>query len=306
MCGGEWGGADTQPTEIKLRVDFDLTCYARGGIDAIQAAIEAGCALSHAPLPFTITLVAPPSFALEMVTTDRDAAGTRIREVLTVIAATAQRHGANMDVKAPFNLDASAVAAAAAAQPTAVVRPPLLTAAAATAVPALDSLEIMQGQATLNIGTIGHVAHGKSTIVRALTGVHTQRFKAELESNKTLRLGYANAKIYKCCGYQSTGSKDKAPMCDQCGAVMILQRHVSFVDCPGHDSLMGIMLDGAAIMDAALLLVRDLDVPLVICFTCLDGLTFVECVGVSCASVRVMSSRLRATNRSHNRKRKNT
>jgi translation initiation factor 2 subunit 3 len=34
-----------------------------------------------------------------------------------------------------------------------------------------------------------------------------------------------------------------------------LQRHVSFVDCPGHDILMATMLNGAAVMDAALLLI---------------------------------------------------
>ena len=37
--------------------------------------------------------------------------------------------------------------------------------------------------------------------------------------------------------------------------VSFLIRHVSFVDCPGHDILMATMLNGAAVMDAALLLV---------------------------------------------------
>ncbi|KAF3813147.1 hypothetical protein GH733_018899, partial [Mirounga leonina] len=45
--------------------------------------------------------------------------------------------------------------------------------------------------------TIGHVAHGKSTVVKAISGVHTVRFKNELERNITIKLGYANAKIYK-------------------------------------------------------------------------------------------------------------
>ena len=36
---------------------------------------------------------------------------------------------------------------------------------------------------------------------------------------------------------------------------MLLYRHVSFVDCPGHDALMSTMIAGAAVMDAALLLV---------------------------------------------------
>jgi translation initiation factor 2 gamma subunit (eIF-2gamma) len=43
-------------------------------------------------------------------------------------------------------------------------------------------------------GTIGHVAHGKSTVVKAISGVMTVRFKNELVRNITIKLGYANAK----------------------------------------------------------------------------------------------------------------
>ncbi len=60
--------------------------------------------------------------------------------------------------------------------------------------------EVISRQATLNIGTIGHVAHGKSTVVKAISGVKTVRFKNELERNITIKLGYANAKIYKLQG----------------------------------------------------------------------------------------------------------
>merc|ERR1711861_6558 len=58
--------------------------------------------------------------------------------------------------------------------------------------------EVISRQATINIGTIGHVAHGKSTVVKAISGVQTVRFKNELERNITIKLGYADAKIYKC------------------------------------------------------------------------------------------------------------
>ncbi|KAF6141381.1 hypothetical protein GIB67_021197 [Kingdonia uniflora] len=127
--------------------------------------------------------------------------------------------------------------------------------------------EVISRQATINIGTIGHVAHGKSTVVKAISGVQTVRFKNELERNITIKLGYANAKIYKCeddrcprpmC-YKAYGSgKEDSPQCDVPGfenAKMKLLRHVSFVDCPGHDILMATMLNGAAIMDGALLLI---------------------------------------------------
>ena len=122
--------------------------------------------------------------------------------------------------------------------------------------------EIMSRQATMNIGTIGHVAHGKTTLVRSISGIQTTKHKIERERNITFVLGYANAKLYKCpkcpepeC-YKSYGSdKDDAPKCATCGEVLELLRHISFVDCPGHDILMATMLNGAAVMDAALLLV---------------------------------------------------
>lgn len=122
--------------------------------------------------------------------------------------------------------------------------------------------EVISRQATINIGTIGHVAHGKSTIVKAISGVKTVRFKSELVRNITIKLGYANAKIYRSSGapphvYDSRGSHypDEYPLGDGSGRTMQLVRHVSFVDCPGHDILMATMLNGAAVMDAALLLI---------------------------------------------------
>ncbi|RCI15141.1 hypothetical protein L249_6964 [Ophiocordyceps polyrhachis-furcata BCC 54312] len=126
--------------------------------------------------------------------------------------------------------------------------------------------EIIARQATINIGTIGHVAHGKSTVVKAISGVQTVRFKNELVRNITIKLGYANAKIYKCdnpkcprpgCYRSFKSDKEVDPPCERegCGGTLRLLRHVSFVDCPGHDILMSTMLSGAAVMDAALLLI---------------------------------------------------
>ncbi|KAK3629424.1 eukaryotic translation initiation factor 2 subunit gamma [Elasticomyces elasticus] len=128
------------------------------------------------------------------------------------------------------------------------------------------SPEIICRQATINIGTIGHVAHGKSTVVKAISGVQTVRFKNELERNITIKLGYANAKVYKCdnpecprptCYRSYKSDKEVDPPCerDGCEGTYRLERHVSFVDCPGHDILMSTMLSGAAVMDAALLLI---------------------------------------------------
>lgn len=82
-------------------------------------------------------------------------------------------------------------------------------------------------------------------------------------------LGYANAKIYKCdvekcprpgCYTSGGSSKDDSFPCARpgCPGRMQLIRHVSFVDCPGHDILMATMLNGAAVMDAAFLLIGNL------------------------------------------------
>ena len=106
--------------------------------------------------------------------------------------------------------------------------------------------EIIARQATINIGTIGHVAHGKSTVVKAISGVQTVRFKNELERNITIKLGYANAKIYRCdneecprptCYRSFKSDKEVDPPCERegCSGRYRLLRHVSFVDCPGHD-----------------------------------------------------------------------
>ena len=121
--------------------------------------------------------------------------------------------------------------------------------------------EVIARQATINIGTIGHVSHGKSTLVHAISGVRTQMHSLERIRNITIKLGYANAKIYKCaCAepdcFRSFGSDMvDGTTCEKCGCVRELIRHVSFVDCPGHDILMATMLNGAAVMDAAMLLV---------------------------------------------------
>ena len=126
----------------------------------------------------------------------------------------------------------------------------------------MSRLQVISRQATINIGTIGHVAHGKSTVVKALSGVHTVRFKNELERNITIKLGYANAKIYKSDDPKcqrpvcyTSASSTKEDIFTMNGFKYGLVRHVSFVDCPGHDILMATMLNGAAVMDAALLLI---------------------------------------------------
>src|SRR5579859_6750253 len=75
------------------------------------------------------------------------------------------------------------------------------------------------------VGTAGHVDHGKTTLVRALTGVDTDRLPEEKRRGMTIDLGYAYA------------------------------GEIGFVDVPGHERFVHTMLAGAAGIDAAVLVV---------------------------------------------------
>jgi translation initiation factor 2 subunit 3 len=107
-------------------------------------------------------------------------------------------------------------------------------------------------QPEVNIGTLGHVDNGKSTLVQALTGQWTARHSEELRRGITIRIGYADAFIYECPKCKPPGNYTTKPKCPVCGSEAKLERAVSFVDCPGHHSLMVTMLSGSALMDGAL------------------------------------------------------
>ncbi len=107
-------------------------------------------------------------------------------------------------------------------------------------------------QPEVNIGTLGHVDNGKSTLVQALTGVWTARHSEELRRGITIKIGYADAFIYKCPKCRSPSNYTTHPKCPKCGTETKFARAISFVDCPGHHSLMVTMLSGSALMDGAL------------------------------------------------------
>lgn len=102
-------------------------------------------------------------------------------------------------------------------------------------------------QPDLSIGIVGHVDHGKTTLVQALSGKWTSLHSEEIKRGITIRLGYADFEIHKKPGVPE-------PDCYSLKDGELL-RKVSLVDAPGHESLMATMLCGANIMDGALLLV---------------------------------------------------
>ena len=110
-------------------------------------------------------------------------------------------------------------------------------------------------QPCLNIGTAGHVDHGKTTLIQALTGSWTSVHSQELKRGITIRVGYSDAAFYKCDSCEEPLGYSTTPKCNNCKKESSLSRVVSFVDSPGHESLMANMMSGSAIMDGALLLV---------------------------------------------------
>ena len=110
-------------------------------------------------------------------------------------------------------------------------------------------------QPEVNIGLVGHVDHGKTTLTQALTGEWTDRHSEELKRGISIKLGYADAAFYKCPSCPEPSGYSVEPVCPSCGGEAKFLRAVSFVDAPGHETLMETMLSGAAIMDGALLLV---------------------------------------------------
>ena len=111
----------------------------------------------------------------------------------------------------------------------------------------------LPAQPEVNIGLVGHVDHGKTTLTQALSGVWTDTHSEERKRGISIKLGYADTAFYKDdtgryypTGKRPDGAKDVESE---------LERVVSFVDAPGHETLMAIMITGASIMDGAMLMV---------------------------------------------------
>ena len=113
--------------------------------------------------------------------------------------------------------------------------------------------EILKKQPISNIGVIGHVAHGKSTLVKSITGTKTQKHSSEKVRNITINIGYANSKIYidklgiyVTCPTNMDFDDDES---------LKLVAHISFVDVPGHEAYMSNMVSGSAVMNSTILVI---------------------------------------------------
>jgi len=110
-------------------------------------------------------------------------------------------------------------------------------------------------QAELNIGVIGHVDHGKTSLTSKLTGRWTDRHSEEIKQGISIKLGYADASFYideSLSGVQAYCTSKTHPLT---GNKAKLVKKVSFVDNPGHETLMAVMLSSATLLNGALLVV---------------------------------------------------
>lgn len=106
-----------------------------------------------------------------------------------------------------------------------------------------------------NIGMIGHVDHGKTTLTEALTGKWTDTHSEEIKRGISIRLGYADMTVHKCPKCKGPKCYSTTEKCIKCFSKCKPLRTVSFVDAPGHETLMATVLSGAALMDGALLII---------------------------------------------------
>lgn len=107
----------------------------------------------------------------------------------------------------------------------------------------------------VNIGLFGHVDHGKTTIVEAITGKWADDHSEEIKRGITIRLGYAEATVYKCKKCSEPNCYCTTKKCPTCFEDAEPERVISFVDAPGHNALMATVLSGASLIDGALLII---------------------------------------------------
>ena len=106
--------------------------------------------------------------------------------------------------------------------------------------------------------TAGHVDHGKTSLIRCLTGVDTDRLPEEKKRGMSIDLGFAYLSLPS--EFSSVGTSDGDATPDDSQQVTMPQ--VAFVDVPGHEKFVRNMIAGVSAVDAALLVIAADDGPM--------------------------------------------
>jgi len=110
-------------------------------------------------------------------------------------------------------------------------------------------------QSELNIGTLGHIDHGKTSLTRAITGMWTDRHSESLKRNMTIKLGYADATIRKCEHCEGAAAYTTTDKCEGCEGEPKPVMRISILDAPGHETLMATAIAGSSVIDAILFVI---------------------------------------------------
>ncbi len=122
-------------------------------------------------------------------------------------------------------------------------------------------VEDIENMEMLNVGIVGHIDHGKTTLLSKITGKFADTHSEELKRGITIKLGYADVILEKGNKENFEKSKFSKKNFDAISSGNVKdskfskKRYISFVDCPGHEMLMATMLSGAALIDAAILVI---------------------------------------------------
>ncbi len=110
-------------------------------------------------------------------------------------------------------------------------------------------------QSVLNIGTLGHIDHGKTSLTRAITNVWTDRHSESVKRNMTIKLGYADAVIKRCPNCSGPEAYTTGDKCEACKGKPEPFRRISLIDAPGHETLMATAIAGSSVIDGLLFVI---------------------------------------------------